>query len=75
MPTRTDEPLTRQGKSKRGTYEVVFHVGEYFKGKPGMANPPFLDGMPIRFGIAEPQAHYHIPLLASPWSYGSYRGN
>jgi 5-hydroxyisourate hydrolase len=71
---RTDEPLIRQGKFERRTYEVVFHVGEYF-GRTEILDPPFLDGVPIRFGDVKPQAHYHIPLLTSPWSYGTYRGN
>jgi 5-hydroxyisourate hydrolase-like protein (transthyretin family) len=58
-------------------YELAFDVGEYFAGQPeaGSADPPFLDRVPIRFGIADPQAHYHVPLLASPWSYGTYRGS
>jgi 5-hydroxyisourate hydrolase len=50
-------------------------VGGYFAGEPGVADPPFLEQVPIRFGIADPSAHYHVPLLASPWSYGTYRGS
>jgi 5-hydroxyisourate hydrolase-like protein (transthyretin family) len=58
-------------------YELAFDVGEYFAGQPGAgsADPPFLDRVPIRFGIADPSAHYHVPLLVSPWSYGTYRGS
>ena len=53
-------------------YEISFHVGEYF----GEGDePPFLDVVPIRFGISDPDAHYHVPLLASPYSYATYRGS
>src|SRR5215208_400381 len=60
-----------------GRTEEPLPVGEYFAGQPEAvsADPPFLDRVPIRFGIADPQAHYHVPLLASPWSYGTYRGS
>jgi 5-hydroxyisourate hydrolase len=67
---RTDEPLLKE--IERGVYEIFFHVGEYF-GEGG--EPPFLDRVPIRFGISDPEAHYHVPLLASPWSYSTYRGS
>jgi 5-hydroxyisourate hydrolase len=74
---RTDAPLLEGDELVHGVYEIVFDVGEYFAGQPeaGSADPPFLDRVPIRFGIADPQAHYHVPLLASPWSYGTYRGS
>ncbi|MEW6638319.1 MAG: hydroxyisourate hydrolase [Actinomycetota bacterium] len=69
---RTDEPLLTQDEFRTGVYEIVFHVGAYFK-EPG--DPPFLDHVPIRFGIADPNSHYHVPLLTSPWSYSTYRGS
>jgi 5-hydroxyisourate hydrolase len=74
---RTDEPLLSGEELTRGVYELAFDVGEYFAGQPeaGSADPPFLDRVPIRFGIADPSAHYHVPLLVSPWSYGTYRGS
>ena len=74
---RTEEPLLGGEELTQGVYELTFDVGEYFAGQPeaGSADPPFLDRVPIRFGIADPQAHYHVPLLASPWSYGTYRGS
>ena len=72
---RTDEPLLTESEFGVGLYELVFDVGAYFAGEPGVSDPPFLDLVPIRFGIAEPSAHYHVPLLASPWSYGTYRGS
>ena len=69
---RTDEPLLKEGEFGRGVYEIVFDVGEYF-GEGG--SPPFLDRVPVRFGISDPEAHYHVPLLVSPWSYSTYRGS
>ena len=69
---RTDEPLLKVHEFGRGLYEIVFHVGEYF-GEGG--EPPFLDRVPVRFGVSDPDAHYHVPLLASPWSYSTYRGS
>ncbi len=68
---RVDAPLA--GELASGEYELVFTVGGYFAGEA--ADPPFLDRIPIRFGIADPAAHYHIPLLVSPWSYSTYRGS
>jgi len=59
-----------------GEYELVFAVGDYFARQPVAAtDPPFLDRVPVRFGIAHPAAHYHVPLLVSPWSYSTYRGS
>jgi 5-hydroxyisourate hydrolase len=52
-----------------GEYELVFAVGDYF------GERPFLDRVPIHFTIADPAAHYHVPLLVSPWSYSTYRGS
>ena len=73
---RTDAPLMIGEAFRTGTYELVFEVGAYFKGLGATtANPPFLDVVPIRFSIAEPDGHYHVPLLVSPWSYSTYRGS
>lgn len=72
---RTDEPLLSPQEFATGVYEIVFHVGDYFAGEPGVPAPPFLDLVPIRFGVADPESHYHVPLLASPWSYSTYRGS
>ena len=69
---RVDEPLLNEDEFERGVYEIVFRVGEYF-GEGG--KPPFLDHVPLRFGVSDPEAHYHVPLLASPWSYSTYRGS
>ena len=73
---RLDAPVLAGGDLQAGVYELVFSVAAYFAAQ-GVALPavPFLDRVPIRFGIADPDAHYHVPLLASPWSYGTYRGS
>jgi 2-oxo-4-hydroxy-4-carboxy-5-ureidoimidazoline decarboxylase len=71
---RTDAPLLGGGPLRIGTYELQFTVGDYFSG-PAAADPPFLDVVPIRFSIAEPEGHYHVPLLVTPWSYSTYRGS
>lgn len=73
---RTDQPLLTGEAFKPGTYELVFHIGAYFRGR-GVALPEtaFLDEIPLRFGIDDPDGHYHVPLLASPWSYSTYRGS
>ncbi len=68
---RTDEPLIARGSLQVGRYEIVFFVGEYF----GLTGERFLETVPIRFGIADTNAHYHVPLLVSPWSYSTYRGS
>jgi len=73
---RTDAPLLTSESFRTGTYELVFQVGAYFRAAgTTTADPPFLDVVPIRFSIAEPDGHYHVPLLVSPWSYSTYRGS
>lgn len=71
---RTDAPLLEDEALVAGVYELVFAVGEYFVGE-ALPAPPFLDRVPLRFGVADPGAHYHVPLLVSPWSYSTYRGS
>jgi 2-oxo-4-hydroxy-4-carboxy-5-ureidoimidazoline decarboxylase len=66
---RTDAPLIAGEPLRIGTYELTFHIGDYFDGRG------FLDIVPVRFAIAEPEGHYHVPLLATPWSYTTYRGS
>lgn len=73
---RTDAPLLAGDAMQAGVYELVFAIGDYFAGQPvALAEPPFLDRVPVRFGIADAGAHYHVPLLASPWAYSTYRGS
>ncbi len=73
---RTDAPLIGGRPVPKGTYELRFGIGAYFENRAvPIADPPFLDVVPIRFGVAEPEGHYHVPLSASPWAYGTYRGS
>ena len=73
---RCDSPLIEGDAMKSGEYELVFHVGEYFRALGVvLADPPFLGEVVIRVGIAHPDQHYHVPLLLSPWSYSTYRGS
>lgn len=72
---RTDEPLLAGEELQVGVYELVFTVGNYFARDAEYINPVFLNQIPIRFGISDTNAHYHVPLLVSPWSYSTYRGS
>jgi 5-hydroxyisourate hydrolase len=73
---RTDEPLLAGDAMRTGRFKLVFHVAAYFRARgTTLADPPFLDTVPLRFGIAERDAHYHVPLLCTPWSYSTYRGS
>jgi 5-hydroxyisourate hydrolase len=73
---RTDEPLLAGDAFGTGTYMLSFHIGAHFQRTGAKtASPAFLDVVPLRFTIAEPGGHYHVPLLASPWSYSTYRGS
>lgn len=72
---RTDAPLLSGDTFQVGTYELVFHIGPYFRSTETAAEPSFLDFVPIRFSIAEPDGQYHVPLLVTPWSYSTYRGS
>jgi 5-hydroxyisourate hydrolase len=73
---RTEQPLLTDGELQIGEYELIFRVGAYFdRTQINLPKPAFLDRIPIRFQIADINAHYHIPLLVSPWSYSTYRGS
>lgn len=69
---RTDGPLLAEDEFAIGHYEIVFDVAGYFSGG---TDPPFLGRVPVRFGISDPDSHYHVPLLVSPYSYSTYRGS
>ena len=73
---RTDQPLISGRPIPAGTYELLFSVGDYFarRGVP-LSDPPFLDRIPLRFSVSEPEGHLHVPLLVTPWSYATYRGS
>ncbi len=72
---RTDAPQLEGDALRPGVYEIVFAVGDYFANRQELPSPPFLDRVPVRFGIADAAAHYHVPLLVSPWAYSTYRGS
>jgi 5-hydroxyisourate hydrolase len=73
---RTDAPVIPKGELRPGTFELLFHAGDYLEAA-GVAGerPRFLDLVPIRFGIADAAEHYHVPLLLAPYSYSTYRGS
>ena len=73
---RTDQPLLAGADYRPGTYELVFHAGDYFRARGvALPSPAFVDVVPIRFGMHEADGHYHVPLLVSPWSFSTYRGS
>lgn len=73
---RTDQPLIHGRPLPIGTYELTFSVGSYFAARNvPMSDPPFLDRIPLRFSVSDPEGHLHVPLLVTPWSYGTYRGS
>lgn len=73
---RTDAPLIGGRPLPIGRYELQFAVGDHFRSRGiEQGDPPFLDIVPLRFSIAEPEGHYHVPLLCTPWSYSTYRGS
>jgi 5-hydroxyisourate hydrolase len=73
---RVDGALLEGEDFKTGNYELRFRAGAYFKASGvKLDEPPFLDVIPIRFGIANASQHYHVPLLLSPFSYSTYRGS
>lgn len=73
---RCDAPLLEGAALLPGKYELVFAAGDYFRARgQKLPEPLFVDEVALRFGIADPNAHYHVPLLVSPWSYSTYRGS
>ena len=73
---RCDAPLLSGHAFRPGVYEIVFHAGAWLAAEGfDLPRPRFLDDVPIRFGISEPEGHYHVPLLLSPYGYSTYRGS
>ncbi len=73
---RCDGPILEGEAFAAGTYELTFHVGDYFDALGlELPSPKFLDRVPVRFGIADASAHYHVPLLVSPFGCSTYRGS
>lgn len=71
---RTDSPILPKEEFACGSYQLDFHVGDYLKSQ-GLDNPLFFDTIPIVFNITDENAHYHVPLLLSPFGYSTYRGS
>ena len=73
---RADAPLLQGEALTAGRYRLVFAVADYFRTRGvELPDPPFLDEVPLDFGIADADSHYHVPLLVSPWSFSTYRGS
>ena len=73
---RLDHPILEGENFAAGEYELVFAAGDYFRSHlPDLPDPMFVDQVVLRFGIADADQHYHVPLLVSPWSYSTYRGS
>lgn len=73
---RTDAPILPKGQFATGTYELLFEAGAYLDRSGAAAEGPrFLDEIPIRFGVSDADAHYHVPLLLSPFGFSTYRGS
>lgn len=73
---RTSKPLLDGSPLRIGTYELRFHIGDYYRRLGALGDEqPFLDVVPIAFGIGEAEAHYHVPLSVTPWAYSTYRGS
>lgn len=73
---RAGGPLLEGDAFRPGRYRLAFEVGDYFRARgAALPEPVFLDRVPLDFGVADATSHYHVPLLASPWSYSTYRGS
>jgi 5-hydroxyisourate hydrolase len=70
---RLDAPALEGAELTAGGYQLLFHVGQYFRSQGIEAS--FLDVVPVHFGVGDPSAHYHVPLLVSPFGYTTYRGS
>ncbi|MCT2537777.1 hydroxyisourate hydrolase [Aquibacillus koreensis] len=73
---RLDHALLEAEELEHAIYQLVFHIGPYFRGRGvEIEDPLFLDQVPVQFGVNDPTTHYHVPLLVSPWGYQVYRGS
>ena len=73
---RSDGPLLEGENFRQGQYRLIFDVAAYYRGLgEKLPEPSFLERVPLRFGIADPATHYHVPLLCSPWGYSTYKGS
>jgi 5-hydroxyisourate hydrolase len=72
---RTDAPLLSADAFRSGTYMLLFHMGAYFSNNDGVPSDQFIDVVPVRFVADSDSGEYHVPLLATPWCYSTYRGS
>ena len=73
---RAGGPLLEGDAFQAGRYRLEFELGDYFRARGvALPEPAFLERVPLEFGVADAASHYHVPLLASPWSYSTYRGS
>lgn len=73
---RCDAPMRNASNLRKGRYELRFHVSDYFTAQNViLENGQFLDVVPIQFVVADETAHYHVPLLVSPYGFSTYRGS
>jgi len=72
---RCDAPLLAGAELTPGVYEIVFAAGAYLRALEPAAAQPFLDSIPVRFGVSDASMHIHVPLLLSPYGYSTYRGS
>jgi 5-hydroxyisourate hydrolase len=73
---RLDSPILEDKDFTAGTYQLLFRAGDYFRAQSlSLAEPLFVDEVVLRFGISQPDQHYHVPLLVSPFAYSTYRGS
>ncbi|MCE7876317.1 MAG: hydroxyisourate hydrolase [Betaproteobacteria bacterium PRO3] len=73
---RTERPLMEGDAMRRGRYRLVFHIGEHYRTiGVALADPPFVDVVPVEFGIADERGSYHVPLVCTPFAYSTYRGS
>jgi 5-hydroxyisourate hydrolase len=73
---RCEGALLEGERFTAGAWQLEFHVAAYYRAHGvALPDPPFLDVVTVRFGVADPDHHYHVPLLVTPWSYSTYRGS
>ena len=73
---RTDEMIQKPDETKVGQYELLFYVDDYLRAQgAALADPPFIEKVPVRFAVFDPKQHYHVPMLCTPWSCSTYRGS
>lgn len=73
---RCDEPLLDGPALTQGVYELIFHAGDYFAQRGvALPEPRFVDQVALRFGVANPDENYHVPLVVTPWTWSTYRGS